>query len=234
MTFSIRTHSLLCLFVVLLAGCGSSDGYRAAESAYINGEYEKEIELFTEVAKASDNPAVYGNRGNCYSMIGDIDSAMKDYATAIDKATEATGDPDDPNLAYFYYNRAYACERAGRFGQAVADYKKTIALNSDYPDAKNNLGWLLATCPEKKYRDPKQAIEVATRECEASDWKNGLAIDTLAAAYAASGNFTKGVELQEQAIQLVNLEEVRKKMEQRLQLYRNKKPFVDTLPEKKE
>ncbi|EAQ81722.1 tetratricopeptide repeat protein [Blastopirellula marina] len=225
--------SLLCALAVALVGCGPPSGYRAAETAYQNGEYQKAIELFTEVAKSSDNPAIYGNRANCYSSLGDIDAALKDYATAIEKATEATGDPNDPNLAYFYYNRGYACELAGKYKQAVDDYEKTIALNTAYPDAKNNLAWVLATCPEKKFRNPKRAIEVAILECEMSEWKNGFAIDTLAAAYAAADDFPKAIERQEQAIALVEDEAAKKELAERLRLYQNKKPFVDSPPEKK-
>lgn len=231
---SYRFLTLLCIFAATLVGCGPPDGYRAAEIAYQNGEYQKAIELFTEVAKTSDNPAIYGNRANCYSSLGDIDSALKDYATAIEKATETTGNPNDPNLAYFYYNRGYACEKAGKYKQSVEDYEKTITLNPTYPDAKNNLGWVLATCPEKQYRNPKRAIEVAILECEASDWKNGYAIDTLAAAHAAAGDFAKASERQEQAIKLVEDEKTLKTLKQRLELYRNNKPFVDSLPDQKE
>ncbi|MCA9211594.1 MAG: tetratricopeptide repeat protein [Planctomycetales bacterium] len=227
-----KTLLILLASTIALVGCGSADGYRAAEKAYQNGEYEKAIKLFTEVAKTSDNPSIYGNRGNCYSYLGDIDSALSDYAIAIEKATAAIGDPNDPRLAYFYYNRGYACDRAGEIDRAIEDYEKTIQLNAAYPDAKNNLGWILATCPEKKHRNPKRAIEVASLECEASDWKDGYAMDTLAASYAAAGDFAKAIERQEQAIELVEDEATLKDMKQRLELYRNKKPFVDSQPDK--
>ena len=223
---------LLCVSAISAAGEPLS-GYRAAVAAYENGEYQEAVELFTEVAKTSDNPAIYGNRGNCYSILGDIESALKDYATAIEKATEATGDPNDPHLAYFYYNRAYAYEKVRRYEEAVVDYEKTIALNAAYPDARNNLGWILATCPEKKIRNPKRAIEVSILECEATQWKDGYAIDTLAAAHAAAGDFAKAVERQERAIEIVKDEEELEELKQRLQLYRHKKPFVDSLPETK-
>ncbi|MCC9609268.1 tetratricopeptide repeat protein [Blastopirellula sp. JC732] len=232
MTLSARNLSLLSLLVAAIVGCGPPDAHRAAETAYSNGEFEKAIELYTEAAKTSNNPAIYGNRGNCYSILGDIDAALKDYATAIDIATKATGDPNDPLLAYFYYNRGYACEIAGRYDLAVADYEQTIALDPAYPDAKNNLAWLLATCPVKKTRNPKRAIEVATLDCQSSDWKNGFSIDTLAAAYAAAGNFPQAIERQEQAIQLVEDKDARQELEQRLELYRNKKPFVEAPSDK--
>lgn len=227
MTSSVIHLSLACLLAVAGLGCGGPPGYAAAETAYRNGEYEKAIELFTEVAKHSDNPAIYGNRANCYSSIGDIDSALKDYETAIEKATRSSGDPNDPRLAYFYYNRGYAYELAGRYQQAIDDYEKTIALNPDYPDVKNGLAWMLATCPEKQFRNPTRAIEVAKLACEESQWKNGSIIDTLAAAYAAAGDFPQAVEQQEKAIALVGDPQSTQDMQQRLKLYENKKPFVD-------
>ncbi|TWT30019.1 tetratricopeptide repeat protein [Blastopirellula retiformator] len=229
---SAKLLSTFCLLSFALIGCGSPSGYDAAETAYINGEYEKAIELFTEVAKTSDNPAVYCNRGNCYSVLGNIDAALADYETAIDLMNKVTDDPNDPNLAYFYYNRGFACDMAGKYGQAIKDYERTIAVNATYPDVKNHLGWVLATCPEKKYRNPKRAVEVATLACEESQWQDGSVIDTLAAAHAAAGDFAQAVQRQEQAIALIEEDEGRPELTERLELYRNKKPFVDAPPVK--
>ena len=92
--------------------------------------------------------------------------------------------------------------------------------------ALNGKAWLLATCPDKRYRQGKTAQELATRACEQTNWKVGHYLDTLAAAHAESGNFDKAVELEEKAL----MDQTYEKNDgtgarERLKLYKDKKPF---------
>lgn len=43
-----------------------------------------------------------------------------------------------------YGNRGMALYDAGRMDEAVADYRRSLAINPDYPEANNNLGHILA------------------------------------------------------------------------------------------
>ena len=58
----------------------------------------------------------------------------------------------------------------------------------------------MAACPEAKYRDGRKAVESATRACELTEWKRSEFLDTLAAAYAESGDFDAAVTWQMRAI----------------------------------
>jgi len=231
-------HSCLA-FAVLFAlslihtGCGGSgnSNYDAADEAYQAGKYERAIELFTLAAEESDDPAIWGNRGNCYSSLGDLDAALKDYNTAIEKANKITGDPNDSRLAYLYYNRGAAYESAHRYAEAVEDYEKTASLDNKYPDAKGRHAWIIATCRDKDLRDPGLAATLATAECEQTGWKNAGPIDTLAAAHAAAGDFTQAVERQNQAIKLLDNADEEKDFQERLTLYRKKKPYFQPVTE---
>jgi hypothetical protein len=55
-----------------------------------------------------------------------------------------------------------------------------------------------------------------------------LSLGTLAAAYAEAGDFDKAVEWQGKANKLYTGAEDRKKGEERLKLYRDKKPYRET------
>ncbi len=91
--------------------------------------------------------------------------------------------------------------------------------------AHNNLAWTLATCPEEKFRDGKQAVEEASKAVELTHNKQGEFVDTLAAAYAEAGDFDKAVEQQQQAIGLVENEKVRKEMGARVELFRKHQAY---------
>jgi len=62
----------------------------------------------------------------------------------------------------------------------------------------NCLAWLLATCPDDRFRDGNRALGLAQR-LVAVDPKPAH-IDTLAAAYAATGRFEDAIRTQNQAI----------------------------------
>ena len=71
-----------------------------------------------------------------------------------------------------------------------------------YANAYNNLAWLLATCADEKYRDPKKAFAVASTLYQLDGGKHWNYLRTLAAAYAAAGDFDKAKEWIGKAIDL--------------------------------
>jgi hypothetical protein len=87
-----------------------------------------------------------------------------------------------------------------------------------------------ATCPDARYRDGKKAVESATRACELSGWKAAYTIDSLAAAHAELGDFDEAMKWQAKVNALYTDAEDRAKGQERLRLYREKKPYRETNP----
>jgi protein O-mannosyl-transferase len=116
----------------------------------------------------------------------------------------------------------------GRYEEAKAHFDEAIRFDPFDPSAYNNRASLLATCPEAKYRDGKQAVAAATRACELTAWSQPFLLDTLAAAHAEAGDFAAAVAWQEKAIGLLP-DGVRKDdYRTRLVLYRAGKPCHGT------
>jgi tetratricopeptide (TPR) repeat protein len=83
-------------------------------------------------------------------------------------------------------------------------------LRSNYPEndefreylavVDNAFASLLATCDEPECRDSQQAILLATRACELTEWRNSYHLDTLAEVYHATGDIEKAIEWQAAAV----------------------------------
>lgn len=114
------------------------------------------------------------------------------------------------------------------YDKAIADYNEAIRLDPNDADVYGAVAWLWATCPDAKHRNGKKAVEFATRACGLSDWKEAYNQGTLAAAYAELGEFEKAVEWQEKANKLYADSDAWKKGEDRLKLYKEKKPYRET------
>jgi len=68
----------------------------------------------------------YNNRGNAYSVKGDYDQAIKDYAEAISV---------NPNDVKAFYNRGLAYSRKGEHDSALSDFDAAIKLDAYYTNA---------------------------------------------------------------------------------------------------
>ena len=107
-----------------------------------------------------------------------------------------------PNHAGAYNNLAISCKKLGRIGEAIAHYRETMRLQPDYLEPLNNLAWMLATHPDAQFRNGTEAVQLATRACELTRYENPIPLGTVAAPYAAAGQFKEAIVYAERAQQL--------------------------------
>ena len=156
--------------------------------------YDDAIKAFSLSLQIIPNdPEAYNHRGTAWFYKGDYDRAIADCTKALDL---------DPLYANAYNNRGTAWFYKGDYDRAIADCTKALELNPRYADAYHQLALILATCPEKRYRNATQAVELAQKAVELSPEANFL--DTLAAAYAEAGRFGDAIATQKRAITLLN------------------------------
>jgi hypothetical protein len=113
------------------------------------------------------------------------------------------------------------------------------AAELDFPHHANNIAWLMATTPIKELADYSTALNIALKVTEVEEYSiDYVYVDTLAAAYAAIGDYENAVETQKNAVELLKIEyenggEGHPKIssfESRLSLFKQQKRFVDELP----
>jgi len=192
--------------------------------AYVQREVEEFDKAIADYSKAirlnPKNTFAYRCRGDTWDMKGDYDKAITDFTEVI-RINPKYG------VASAYNRRGEVRERKGEYGKAIADFTEVIRLNPKYglvESAYRRLSWIYATCPDKKIRDGKKAVENGTKACELTDWKYDKYIDTLAAAYAENGQFEEAIKWEEKAIELA-YEFHKAPFRSRLELYKSGKPY---------
>jgi tetratricopeptide (TPR) repeat protein len=140
-----------------------------------------------------------------------IDEAVE-YFTRVVKA--------EPKRGWGYNLRGIALQDQGRYDEALRDYTMAVRLNPRDAAAHNNRAWILATCPDDQQRDSQQAVAAASQACKLANWKQPIYLDTLAAAYAAAGDFQSAYSWQAKAIKLLpGDQEFQREARERLELY---------------
>jgi len=157
--------------------------------------YDEAIKAFsTAIEIIPRDYQAYNYRGVTRALKGDFDKAIADYNKALKIR---------PRYAEAYNNRGFAHTQKGDLQRALNDHSRALEINPFLVDAYNNKAWILATAVDKRYRNGAKAIMLAQKSVELKP--NVASLDTLAAAYAAAGNFELAVETQKKAIQTLLL-----------------------------
>ena len=118
--------------------------------------------------------------------------------------------------------------KLNRTQEAVKFYETALRHDPNNVTIINNLAWQLAAHPDENVRNPPQAVLWAEKARRLTNNENAHVLDTLAVAYASSGNFTKAVQTVIRAQALVNDDaQLTAKFAKRLQLFRNKTAYLD-------
>ena len=156
-----------------------------------------------------------------YQQIGKKSEALKSLEAAI---------KINPQFAPAIFEIAAINVRSGNVPDALLRYRQGLKLQPDNLKAANNLAWLLATSQDSKARRPKEALLMAQKIVRATKEQNPDALDTLAAAQAASGDFESAVKTINKAMLLNKtgqLPALTKQLKARLDSYNNRKPHVE-------
>jgi tetratricopeptide (TPR) repeat protein len=131
----------------------------------------------------------------------------------------------EPENAQGYVDRADVHAADGNWQRAAGDYRVAIGIDNELGRAYHNVAWMMATCPDQRFRNPSLAVQAAKRAIKL-DGKTHRNLDTLAAALASSGDFERANAVMKQALDVAPKGE-RQELQSRLALYQQRQPYVE-------
>jgi len=161
-----------------------------------------------------------------YYTMARIKTQQKQYTKAIEYLEAALQRKPDWPDAYVSLARNWLL--MGNVDRGISYLHKALELNRDNIDALNDLARLLATTEDTNLRNPTDAVKYAQRACELTKYNRPVLLDTLAAAYAAAGDFPHAVKTAERAVQLAQAmgkERLAQGIRQHLDLYKSGRPY---------
>jgi len=169
------------------------------------------------VSQRQDDVVLVGQLGTLYLMAKQPRQAIKRFSRGLEI---------DENNFPCRRGRSDAEISIGDHAAALADLEKALTLQPEDSGVLNNLAWLLATSPDDAIRDGKRAIELATKACEVTEWKQPHIVSTLAAGYAESGDFDSARKYSQRAVDGEDVAaEVKQQLEGELASYQAGKPW---------
>ncbi len=241
--------------VILDADCWEALHNRGVTLA-ANNRPQEALADFARVAELAPHfGSVFRNRGELYASLNEHALAALDFTSAIEleprsaehrlararsqvklnHTAEAVQDLTaalglNPQLAEALSLRADIYCKLGYWEQAIEDYQQSLRVDPRSQSTYRGLAWMLATCPNSRYRDGGKAVESAMRALRLGDASDPAILDTLAAAYAEAGQFDEAIKSIEQAIVLAG-NAANDSLSERLTLYRQRKTFrMPSLP----
>jgi tetratricopeptide (TPR) repeat protein len=181
-------------------------------------------EAIVQLQKAVEIDPTYvpalSNLGSAFLQTGQVDESL----ARLQKALQI-----DPNYKAAHFNMANTLLQMRRTEEAVSHLQRVLEIDPGDAEAQKNMAWVLATCPNPRFRDGAKAVELAERASKAGS-TNPVVGATLAAAYAEAGRFPEAVSTAEMALQLAtnsgNLQ-MADVIRTHLEFYRAERPFRD-------
>jgi len=129
----------------------------------------------------------------------------------------------DPRDTMSRFRLGLTLYQRGKQSEGIEHLRHAQRLAPQNVQVQNSLAWVLATSADPHLRDGKEALRLAKQMCERTEFGVAGLLDTLAAAYAATGGFESAIETAEKSQRLArsnNQSALARRIENRLQRYR--------------
>jgi len=223
------------------------------------GKIDESIAQYTETLRINpDYIEAYLNLGSILAKQGRIDEAITIYKQAVQrdlgnasihynlanalvkqlKTDEAIVHYNEalrlnPNHVKAHHNLGNSLTDQGKIDDAITHYTEALRIKPDMIGVLERLAWIRATNVNTDLLNPTEAVRLAERANLLTRYQQPVMLDTLAAAYAAAGQFQQAVQSAEKALKLAEYykeEQIASEIRSRLQLYLSGLPYREPSP----
>lgn len=195
--------------------------YGLGLALWAGGEHAQAIQSFREgVGRWPQSAEAHYNLGAVFERNGQLEEAVASYTKALDINPAYT----DAHLALGLINA-----RRGEQTLAIDRFRRVLQLKPDSEPAQTQLAWLLATAPGASLIDRRAALAMAEQLATKTTDSDPGALDVLAAALAANGQFDRAVKTAERMLVMLGTDSDPRAIAAargRLALYRLGKAYV--------
>jgi Tfp pilus assembly protein PilF/mono/diheme cytochrome c family protein len=178
-------------------------------------------EAMAEFARAleikPDYPQAHNNLGDILMRTDHVEQAVPHFREALRL---------DPQNGEANFNLGSAARMQGDVPEAIVQFRRAVRLRPDAALALEGLAWLLATAPEPSLRSPEEAVRLAEHAADLTAHHDAAALDILAAASAAAGDFDRAVAASQAALDLKPAGPLASAIRNRLELYAQRRAYI--------
>ncbi|MGE0610528.1 MAG: tetratricopeptide repeat protein [Pirellulales bacterium] len=195
--------------------------FNRGEVKFARGQVAQAIPDYDAALRVNPQSAsAYAARGFARFRLGRQGEALNDYNMAISL---------DANNASYYVNRGDLLAETGQYGRATFDFKKALEIDPRASQTYLSWAWLMATCPEERYRNAESALSYARYANKEFGTDHYRYLDALAAALANAGQYEEAQKVQQKALDMTP-EEEQPALQSRLDRYAAGQPFRTSAP----
>jgi tetratricopeptide (TPR) repeat protein len=186
------------------------------------GLMDEAIQYLHQSIQINPTAEAYFNLGLILEMQGKMEEPISYYRSAL------TTEPNDYKVLW---HLASCLHKTGNLEEAVKTYYKVLQLQPNFPEALCRVTWILATAPDNRLRNPTEAVSMAQKACQMTDFNDPTTLYPLAVAYAAANRFKEAIETAQKAFDLAKSAgqmEMAQEIEKGLKLYQaGEKPYPE-------
>jgi tetratricopeptide (TPR) repeat protein/cytochrome c553 len=175
------------------------------------GQYRQALEL------RSDYVLAHNNLGVALLQLGRTAEAGAEFREAV---------RSDPSNLEAHLNLGSLLQADADFAGAAQEFRAALQLSADSLTATARLASLLASAPDAALRVPAEALVLAEHAVQLTSRRDANALDVLAAASAAAGDFDRAVAIVQEALALDPPPQVAAAIRARLELYKQRRPYI--------
>jgi len=153
------------------------------------GHYRTALEIDPE------HPEAHSSLASALVEQGRLDEAISHYRRALKTR---------PDYAEVHYRLGRTLVMGGQFDGSLEHFRRAASLKPDWPDPLNRMAQVLIVHPDAGVRDAGEAVSLAERAAELTEYKDTSVLDTLATACAAAGRLDRAAATAQSAMELAS------------------------------